>query len=80
MVIDYYYEPAYVLDRFPNSKIIKQTDEYMRIELKVNDGWGIKMWLMSQGPSVKVISPTHMVKFMINFLNETLNIYENDTK
>lgn len=76
LILDFYYDPIYVLDRFPNSKIIMKKENSVRISIKVNDGWGIKMWLLNEGPMVKVVSPKHMVDFMIGNLKETLSRYE----
>lgn len=76
LVIDFYYDPCYVLDRFPNSRIIEQTDEYTRFALKVNDGWGIKMWLLTQSTLVKVISPKHMVDFVVDAHKRALSLYD----
>lgn len=77
LVIDFYYEPAYVLDRFPDSKIIRENpDGSLRIELQVNDGYGTKMWLAGQGHMVKVISPKHMRDYVIQNMKETLKLYD----
>lgn len=78
LVLDFYYDPVYVLDRFPNSEIIMEKEDFVRISIKVNDGWGIKMWLLNEGPMVKVVSPKHMVDFMIGNLKETLSRYEQE--
>lgn len=77
MVIDFYYDPVYVLNRFPNAKIIKvNEDDSFRIEMNVNDGYGTKMWLSSQSHMVKVISPKHMRDYLIQDMLETLKLYE----
>jgi 3-deoxy-D-manno-octulosonate 8-phosphate phosphatase KdsC-like HAD superfamily phosphatase len=77
MVIDFYYDPVYVLNRFPNAKIIKvNEDDSFRIEMNVNDGYGTKMWLSSQSHMVKVISPKHMRDYLIQDMLETLKLYD----
>lgn len=77
IVLDCYYEPAYVLDRFPNSKIIqKNDDESLRIQIEANDGYGVKMWLLSQRDMVKVISPKHIRDFVIQDMKNTLKLYD----
>lgn len=76
LVIDFYYEPAYVLDRFPNSKIISKKDGVYRMELYVNDGWGIIMWLLSQHKMVKVISPKKIKETLVELMTECLDYYD----
>lgn len=76
MVVDFYYEPAYVLDRFPDSHIQQvNKDGSYRIELNVNDGYGVKMWLISQNQMIKVISPKHMRDYVIQTMKDTLELY-----
>lgn len=76
MVIDFYYDPVYVLDRFPDSRICHQNkDGSFRIEMKVNDGYGTKMWLTSQSHMVKVISPKQMRDYVIEEMKNTLKFY-----
>lgn len=78
LTIDFFWDPVYVLDRFPDSKIISVKDGVHRIEMQVNDGYGIKMWLLSQGDMVKVISPKHMKDYVINDMKDALNYYGYD--
>lgn len=75
MLIDFYWDPVYVLDRFPDSRIISETNGVYRIEMQVNDGYGMKMWLLSQGDMVKVISPQHMKDYIINDMKDALAYY-----
>jgi len=80
MIIDFYHDPVYVLDRFPNSKIIRENeDDSYRIEVHANDGYGVKMWLLSQGDMVKVISPKHMKEYVIQDMRDTLKYYGYET-
>lgn len=75
MVIEFNYDPIYVLERFPDSKIISEKDGIYQIEMQVNDGYGMKMWLLSQGKMVKVISPKHMRDYVINDMKVALEAY-----
>lgn len=75
LTVDFYWDPIYVLDRFPDSKIISEKDGVYRIEMKVNDGYGMKMWLLSQGDMVKVISPSHMRDYVVKDMAQTLAYY-----
>ncbi|KAF1298449.1 hypothetical protein BAU15_11885 [Enterococcus sp. JM4C] len=76
MVLDFYFDPVYVLDRFPNSKIIKENqDGSFRIEVEANDGYGVKMWLLSQGDMVKVLSPNHIKEYIIQDMIGALSYY-----
>lgn len=76
IVLDFYYDPMYVLDRFPNSKIIQANEDgSVRIEIQGNDGYGMKMWLSGQSHMVKVISPKHMRDYLIQDMKDTLKLY-----
>lgn len=80
MVIDFYYDPVYVLNRFPSSKILKVNDNgSFRIEMNVNDGYGTRMWLSSQSHMVKIISPKYMRDYLIQDMLETLKLYDIET-
>ena len=77
LVIDYYYDPVYVLDRFPDSKIIKENENgSVRISIQANDGYGVKMWLLGQGETVCIISPKHMRDYVINDMIKNLERYQ----
>lgn len=77
LVIDFYYDPVYVLDRFPDSKIIHKNDDgSVRIEMQVNDGYGMTMWLSSQSHMVKIISPKRMKDYIIQEMKDTLKLYD----
>ncbi|KAF1298435.1 hypothetical protein BAU15_11800 [Enterococcus sp. JM4C] len=76
MIVDFYHDPVYVLDRFPNSKILKENEDgSFRIEVESNDGYGVKMWLLSQGDMIKVISPNHMREYIIQDMIGALDYY-----
>ena len=64
-----------VLDKIPTAKIIERMDKckYL-IEAQVY-GDGIKMWLLSQGAWVKVVSPQDLVNEMQDELTEMCNQY-----
>ena len=81
LVIDFYYDPVYVLDRFPDAKITKTNgDGSVRIEIKANDGYGVKMWLLGQGAHVKIVSPKHMKDYVIEDMKKTLSYYNLEIK
>lgn len=75
MVVEFYFDPVYVLDRFPNSKIIRQEGNVYTIEMHVNDGYGTKMWLLSQGDMIKVLSPASMRDYTVNEMIGALELY-----
>lgn len=77
MIVDYYHEPAYVLDRFPNSKIADKANEdgSIRIDIDCNDGYGVKMWLLGQGDMIKVISPRSMKDYLLEQSQKMLAYY-----
>lgn len=64
-----------VLDKLPTARIIERLegDKYL-IEAEVY-GDGIKMWLLSQGPWVTVISPDEFVEEIKKDLTDMLNNY-----
>ncbi|MFV8045042.1 helix-turn-helix transcriptional regulator [Streptococcus pluranimalium] len=80
LVIDFYYDPVYVFDRFPNHRIESQRVEdgqtVSRIRLETNDGYGLKMWLLMQGKQVKVISPISLKIAIQEELQKTLKLYD----
>lgn len=81
LIIDFFYDPVYVLDRFPKSKIKKvNKDGSHRIEIPANNGYGVKMWLLEQGAHVKVISPKYMQQYVIDTMKKALSYYEFDAK
>lgn len=80
IVLDFYYDPIYVLDRFPNSKIVQENnDGSIRFSIQGNDGYGVKMWLLGQGHHVKVISPKHIRDYLIQNMKDTLSFYDIET-
>ena len=52
-----------VLDRIPTSRIIESYEGKHILEAEVF-GKGIKMWLLSQGSGIKVLSPESFAKEM----------------
>lgn len=54
-----------VLDKLPTAKVIERNGMTYTIEADVY-GDGIKMWLLSQGRRIKVISPAELVEEMKN--------------
>ena len=63
-----------VLDRLPTAKIIESNGKTYLIEAEIFGG-GIKMYLLSQGSWVKVVSPPNLVEEMRDELNKMYNIY-----
>lgn len=52
-----------ILDKLPTARVIERKDRKYTIEADVY-GDGIKMWLLSQGRRIKVISPNDLVEEM----------------
>ena len=63
-----------ILDRLPTAKIIDKHDGVNIIEAEVY-GNGIKMFLLSQGAWVKVISPQSLVEEMREEIGKLYNLY-----
>ena len=63
-----------VLDKLPTAKIISQEEGQYVIEAEVY-GTGIKMWLLSQGAWVKVLSPQSFVEEMRSTIQAMLERY-----
>lgn len=65
-----------ILDKLPTARVIERNGKTYTVEADVY-GDGIKMWLLSQGRRVKVISPTDFVEEM---KKEVESIYRNYVK
>ena len=63
-----------VLDKLPTAKIIERNGGKYLIEAEVY-GDGIKMWLLSQGSWVKVVSPEEFVGEMKAEIRKMAQIY-----
>lgn len=64
-----------VLDRLPNAKVVKEKDGSYILETKMF-GKGIKMWLLSQGESIEVLSPDNLREEMKRTVEEMGRIYK----
>lgn len=64
-----------VLDKLPTAKVIEINGKTYTVEADVY-GDGIKMWLLSQGHRIKVISPADFVEEMKNEIELTLANYK----
>lgn len=64
-----------IIDRFPTSKILNQTENTYLIEADVY-GKGCLMWLLSQGDSIELIRPEELRKEIKNKIENMKNIYE----
>ena len=65
-----------ILDKLPTAKVIEVKGRTYTIKADVY-GDGIKMWLLSQGHRIKVISPTDFVEEMKKELTLMIAQYEN---
>lgn len=63
-----------VLDRLPNAKVVEEKQGEYIVEAK-SFGKGIKMWLLSQGDSVEVISPDKFREEIIRTIEEMRTLY-----
>ncbi|WP_125705649.1 helix-turn-helix transcriptional regulator [Lacticaseibacillus daqingensis] len=88
LVIDYFSDPQYVRDRFPQAKQLATpvpeanwptwpgwTQQRVRFAIEVNDGYGIRMWLLQQAHMLKVIEPTALRDYVITRMQWTLASY-----
>lgn len=66
-----------VLDKLPTARIIERRSNCYLIEAETY-GDGIKMWLLSQGSWVKVISPDDFAAEMKSEIEKMLNSYKGD--
>lgn len=66
-----------VLDKLPTAKIIERLGGNKYLVEAETYGDGIKMWLLSQGSWVKVISPAEFVDEMKNEIEKMRAAYEN---
>lgn len=63
-----------ILDRLPTARPVEYDSDKVLLEAEVY-GDGIKMFLLSQGPWVKVISPEELVKEMADTAREIAEMY-----
>ena len=64
-----------ILDKLPTARIIERRGSAITIEAEVY-GDGIRMWLLSQGDNVKILSPEEFVSEMKILLQKMLKKYE----
>ena len=64
-----------ILDKLPTARVIERNGRTYTFEADVY-GDGIKMWLLSQGRRIKVISPDDFVEEMKTELNNMLAAYQ----
>ena len=67
-----------VLDKLPTARVIDRIGRTHIVEAEVY-GEGIVMWLLSQGPWIKVLEPQDFVETMKEKLTETLSQYTETT-
>lgn len=65
-----------VLDKIPTAKIIERKNNNTYLIEAETYGDGIKMWLLSQGSWVKVVTPTDFVEEMREEINKMLRQYD----
>lgn len=63
-----------VLDRLPNAKVVKEKQGEYIVETNMF-GKGIKMWLLSQGDDIKVLSPDKFREEMMESIEEMKRLY-----
>lgn len=66
--------PQAVLDRLPTARIVAEGDNGVEFEAEVY-GLGIKMWLLSQGETLEVLSPESFRQEMKESIQEMLSYY-----
>lgn len=64
-----------VLDRLPNANVVKEKDGEYIVNANMF-GKGIKMWLLSQGSSVEVLSPKQLREDMIDTIEKMVMEYK----
>ena len=63
-----------VLDKLPTAKVIERNGSKYLLEAEVY-GDGIKMWLLSQGPWIKVVSPEEFVEELRAEIKGLMDLY-----
>lgn len=72
----YWAFPPTALDRLPNSRVIKKMSDGSVVIEANSFEQGILLWLIGQGPRVKVLTPPSLVSTVQNELQATLAKYE----
>ncbi|GAB6100535.1 hypothetical protein JCM16358_24140 [Halanaerocella petrolearia] len=63
-----------VLDRLPTAQVTAKEDDAYTVQAEVY-GRGIKMWLLSQGPTLEVLEPIELREEMKEMAQNILEIY-----
>jgi len=63
-----------VLDRFPDSEIVDKQDNKYILKVRAKEQ-GLIMWILSQGSSIKVLSPESLVDKMQVELDKMRALY-----
>ena len=65
-----------ILDRIPTAKVLSRKKDKATVEAEVLCGEGIKMFLLSQGDWVKILSPPEFVDEMRDKVQKMAKLYE----
>lgn len=69
-------DPTIVLDQFPDSRLLSLENGSATLEVHTQDTPGLKRWLLSQGASLKVLSPQPLVDELRQLIGEMQQLYK----
>lgn len=72
----YQHNPSNALDIFPQSKVIRVNDDGTCVIEAYAFAQGAMIWLLGQGPGVKVLTPPSLVQLMKSTLDATAKRYD----
>jgi predicted DNA-binding transcriptional regulator YafY len=75
---EFYSRPSVPLDRFPESKILRELPDGKGnvFEIQAAENFGLMMWLLSQGENIKVLKPASLVEEMKTTIARMNKLYE----
>lgn len=68
--------PTIVLDQFPDARVLSLENGRAMLEVRTQDTPGLKRWLLSQGPALKVLSPQSLVDELKVMIEDMKKLYD----
>jgi len=59
-------------------QIMNSDGEGYLLNATVSDSWQLRWWILSQGPGIKVLEPTHLREEIVESMKEALATYQQD--
>lgn len=76
MTLTFRADPTIVFDQFPDARVLSLENGRATLEVRTQDTPGLKRWLLSQGPALKVLSPQSLVDELKVMIEDMKNLYD----